>query len=110
MQKYSTSVRKKYNYQGKVVGVEYDNEIIRLYHQHFKSKYTLTPTLYTSDAEAFISVADNSTYDIIFIDLFIELDNSPLLHKQQFLESLEKKCTSSSTLVFNITTVNQSGI
>lgn len=101
-------LEKKYNYSQNLVGVEYDSEIIRLYKKHFSSEYTLLPKLYIEDALAF-SQNTIEMFDIVFIDLFSELDNSPLLDSEEFLTSLKKMCGTKTTLVFNTTTTNEKG-
>lgn len=101
-------LEKKYNYSGNLVGVEYDPEIIRLYQHHFANAYNTKPILHIEDAADFLA-KQIDTFDIIFIDLFCELENSPLINDIHFLHLLKNTCTSNATLVFNTTATDQKG-
>jgi spermidine synthase len=101
-------LEKKYSYKQALVGVEYDADIIRLYKQHFAPKYGSKPQLCLQDAALFVK-KNNNPFDIIFIDLFCELENSSLLESPDFLTHLEKACTVNGVLVFNTTTTNTHG-
>ncbi len=101
-------LEKKYHYKNTIVGVEYDQEIVRLYNEHFANAYNLTPSIYIEDAQQFLQRCQD-TFDIIFIDLFYELENSPLLSDTSFLQSLKNRCTENTTLVFNTTTADSKG-
>lgn len=90
----------KYNYRGTVDGVEYDKEIIRLFETYFASSYSLKPNLIAADAANFIS-GTNSQYDVVFVDLFIELNNSPLIFNSQFLDDISKILRPNGCLIFN---------
>jgi spermidine synthase len=91
-----------YNFKGHIDGIEYDSEIIRLFHQHFASNYQLQPSLHAVDALDYLQY-HNKQYDIIFIDLFIELDNSPLLKDTTFIALLNTSLQQNGTLLFNTT-------
>jgi spermidine synthase len=95
-------LEEKYEYNGNIVGVEYDSEILRLFHSHFASNYIKSPTLYSADALEHLKSLEKR-YDIIFIDLFIELDNSPLLRNKRFINLLHTSLRPKGTLVFNTT-------
>lgn len=101
-------LEKKFKYTGNLVGVEYDKEILRLFHKHFAQAYTLKPVLHTKDALDFLEKS-TETYSMLFIDLFHELDNSPLLNSLQFRNALMNACTPNTTLIFNITSKDQEG-
>lgn len=99
----------KFKYTGSITGVEYDQEILRLFYSHFAPAYTLKPELHHIDALEFLE-NNEKTYPILFIDLFHELDNSPLLDSLRFRKALLSACAPHTTLVFNTTSKDQHGI
>jgi len=101
-------LEKKYNYTNLLVGVEYDPEILRLYQNHFSAAYKLKPELCSVDAQKFVATNEHS-FDVVFVDLFHELDNSPLLSSEVFLECLITNITKEGVLVFNTTTKDKVG-
>lgn len=91
------------NYNKQVVGVEYDNTIISLFHKHFANEIDASYKLYNNDALQFLA-GNQDKFDIIFIDLFIELENNPILFKDSFFKYLLNATKKNgSTLVFNTT-------
>lgn len=95
----------KYEFQGEIHGVEYDPVIIDLFHKHFASRYNSKPTISIDDAETYVSKTKEQ-YDIIFIDLFLELENSSLIFKPEFISGISNLLNENGLLVFN--TTNQS--
>jgi len=91
-----------YKYDNAIDGIEYDTEIIRLFQEHFAQNYSNIPDLYAVDALEYLKTLKKK-YDIIFIDLFIELDNSPLLKDKTFITLLHDSLQISGTLIFNTT-------
>lgn len=102
-------LEKKYKYTGSLIGIEYDAEILRLYTDHFADQYNLKPELHVEDAFKYAK-STNQTFDIVFIDLFYELQNSPLLDSEEFLSSLQRMCKNGGTLIFNTTTTDEMGL
>jgi spermidine synthase len=96
-----------YLYDKNIEGIEYDPEIIRLFKEHFAQNYTNEPELYAVDALNYLKTLQKR-YDIIFIDLFIELDNSPLLSDNKFITYLQDSIHKGGTLVFNTTVKTKS--
>jgi len=101
-------LEKKYTYNRTLVGVEYDTDIIRLYKEHFATDYHSNPQLHVQDAAKFME-SNDASFDIVFIDLFCELENSWLLESQDFLTHLKNACSANGILVFNTTTTNTVG-
>lgn len=97
----------KYNYNNQLTGIEYDKEIIRLFETHFNDGYSLDLDLIEGDAFEYVSTC-KSKFDIIFIDLFSELDNVPFVFNQTFILNLVKAINNGGTLVFNCTQQNAS--
>ncbi|MGB0850659.1 MAG: spermidine synthase [Bacteroidia bacterium] len=99
-------LEKKYRYEGEIHGVEYDPVIIDLYQRHFASNYQNKPIISIDDAESFVSNS-NQAFDIIFIDLFLELENSSLIFKTKFIEDTSRLLSDTGVLVFNTTNQSQ---
>jgi spermidine synthase len=76
-----------------------------LFDSHFADNYSLQPELLAMDAEEYMNTCTRR-FDIIFIDLFQELNNAPVVTKPQFIEQLAK-AASNGTLVFNLTEQNK---
>jgi spermidine synthase len=93
-------LEKRYNYSGNLDGVEYDQEIINLFHQHFAPDYNLKPNISVCDAKDFSTNSENK-YDIIFIDLFIDLETAPLVFDEQFITNLNAMLSPKGCLIFN---------
>jgi predicted membrane-bound spermidine synthase len=93
-------LEKKYNYEGEIVGVEYDQVILDLFDKHFAKDYSTKPKLITGDAMNFVKES-NETYDLIFVDLFTELDNVGFIFSQDFLSQLNNICEQGGVIVFN---------
>jgi len=96
-----------YLYDQNIDGIEYDPEIIRLFKEHFAQNYSNVPELYAVDALTYLKGLQKK-YDIIFIDLFIELDNSPLLSNNTFITFLQDSLQKGGTLLFNTTVKTKS--
>ena len=93
-------LEKKHQYNGKVTGVEYDSVILELFHKHFAQRYTTKPNLITADALDFVAHYQDS-YDIIFIDLFNELENVEFIFNHNFVDNLKGITSEKGVLVFN---------
>jgi spermidine synthase len=92
-------LEKKYNYTANVVGIEYDSKIIELFNKHFQSDYSLIPELVIDDAQNYLKLTDIQ-FDVAFVDLFNDLENSPLLFDESFLLDLASK---NDALIINTT-------
>jgi spermidine synthase len=94
-------LEKNFGYHLKIDGVEYDQAIIDLFYKHFAEDYMSKPTIAVEDANDFVLNCKNQ-YDIVFVDLFQELDNVPFVFNKVFLEGL-KRIGTNGCLVFNLT-------
>ena len=86
-------------YKSHLTGVEYDAEIIRLYRDHF-AKPNPPVDLHCMDALDYL-LNDTKTYDLIVIDLFNDLDTSPLIYQQDFTAALLKRLSQNGSLIYN---------
>ncbi len=98
-------LEKNFEYKNALVGVEYDSKIIELFKAHFAEDYSLNPSLIVADAQKYVN-ACQTNFDIVFIDLFQELNNVEFVFEEGFINQLVK-CASSGSLVFNITSRNE---
>ena len=89
------------DFTGTITGIEYDPEIVRLFHAHFSSNY-MEVDVQVQDASTYVKEAV-AKYDIVFIDLFMELDNAPLIFEKEFVGGLKRITERGGTLVFNTT-------
>lgn len=97
-------LEKKYRLLPSIQGVEYDEVVLDLFQRHFADNYELKPELYTSDAQAYVESC-NERFDVVFIDLFEELNNAPVMAESKFIDGL-CKIGFGGTLVFNLTEQN----
>ena len=90
----------EHHYAQQVTGIEYDQVILDLYDRHFARQHSLKPELLCRDAEEFVSSTDE-VFDLIFIDLFAELNTIPFVFSSEFTQHLKERCPS-GTLVYNL--------
>ena len=95
-------LREDLKYSKNIVGIEYDDTIISLYQKHFAKEMTSSCEILHTDALSFLKQNDHQ-YDVIFIDLFSELENSPIQFEESFISHLLKASKNKTTLVFNTT-------
>ncbi|PCJ66072.1 MAG: hypothetical protein COA58_08335 [Bacteroidetes bacterium] len=93
-------LEKKHSYNGEITGIEYDPIIISLFKKHFEPNYSLKPELIAIDAFDFLNQCKDQ-YDLIFIDLFKELDNVDFIFTKPFISSLKSISNTNTILVFN---------
>lgn len=91
---------KHYAYKGNVTGIDYDAKVLELFHKHFASSIGISPQLHTADAETYLK---NSTevYDVIFVDLFQDLQTDSLLLNPNFPAMLHHHLSSQGVVLLN---------
>ena len=97
-------LRTEHNYTQQIHGIEYDAEIISLFWKHFAPQNASNLSVECEDASSFIAT-NQKQYDIIFIDLFEELNNVDFIFQSQFLKNLIQ--AKPNSLVFNLTAQNK---
>lgn len=88
-----------YTLNAQITGIEYDEEIIRLYHKHFTQKNS-SVSLIHADAYAYIGENTNQ-YDLIIIDLFDDLKTIPFIYDTSFTTGLKKAVAHGGLLIYN---------
>lgn len=96
---------KKYAYKGRVTGIDYDPKIFELYKKHFETDIQLKAQLIISDAETFIAT-NTQIFDLIFVDLFQDLEPDTLLAKKEFASKLKACISTGGTVIINTTSEN----
>jgi spermidine synthase len=89
-----------YGYKGRLVGVEYDSAIVALFKGHFADQYSIKPAVIIEEAFSYIK-ANEDTYDVIYVDLFIDLNNSPLIEVAEFWQCVVARLSNSGVVVIN---------
>lgn len=91
-------LREYYGWNGKLVGVEYDKEIIALYHRHFKTQYPCE--IHHADAFEYVKT-ENNCYNLIVVDLFDDLKTVPFIYSAEFTNALINLLEPGGILIYN---------
>lgn len=95
------SLRKKFRYTGKIVAVEWDKKIIEIARDEFS--ILQFDDLYIKNEDAFDFVQNHEEqYDLIIIDLFIDIEVPPQFYGVDFNENVSKLMSPESSLIFNL--------
>ncbi len=93
-------LEKNYNYQNKLVGLDYDPIIFEIYQKHFAPEIKLQPELVVADAKKYLQTT-NEKFDLIFIDLFQDLKTDSLLFSRELPSLLRTHLENDGTIVIN---------
>lgn len=94
-------LRKQYKInKPRIAGVEYDAEIIRLYHKHFQSVASDNLELNLGDAKEYIR-SNNQLYDLIIIDLFDDLETIGLVFEKEFNSDILNASSENASIIYN---------
>lgn len=96
-------LKDEYNYKHFIYGIEYDQVIIDLFWKHFATEDETHLAIECADAAAFLA-SNVKSYEIIFVDLFEELDNVQFIFDPSFLSNLMK--ANPKAIVFNLVAQN----
>ena len=91
---------KHFAYGGSVTGIDYDAKVLELFHKHFAPSIGITPQLHATDAETFLKNSAE-VYDVIFVDLFQDLQTDGLLLNPSFSEMLKQHLSSKGVVLLN---------
>lgn len=91
----------EYNLQPLITGVEVDPEVISLTRTYFDPARYSKLRLVEGDAFEFIR-ADKAQYDMIVVDVFVELDVPPLFFSQEFIASAAGRLALGGQIFFNL--------
>ena len=93
-------LREDYGYKNKILGVEHDPEVIRLYKKHFYKENHQPLDLILEDAYSFL-LTHRDKYDLIFIDLFDDLQTIDMVYTEEFSELLKLRLQDAGKIVIN---------
>lgn len=95
-------LRKEYQYNGKIKGIEYDGKIIDLGRQYFDVPQNNDSfRLLHTDATVFLNET-TSRFDLIVIDLFNELEIPDEFLEKSFLEKVMNCKSEKGIIIFNV--------
>ncbi|WP_405207277.1 fused MFS/spermidine synthase [Aquimarina sp. LLG6339-5] len=94
------TLRSRYNHSGHVTAVEIDPIIIKLAGDEFDIIQSNNLSIISDDAANFIKNCKNS-FDLIIIDIFIDLEVPDKFYTIEFWDSLIKQLKSKGNILFN---------
>lgn len=97
---------KKYNFSGQIVCVEVDPVIIQLASRYFPIQPLPQNLKFIQDDAADFIRANNKSFDLIAVDLFIDRDIPLKFHQATFLNNLKKTLAPEGLLLFSRLTDN----
>ncbi len=95
----------KFNFIGKVKGIEFDDKIIDLYNRYFKSHVRSQLNIAIQDANTYVNQSQEK-YDLILVDLFLDLKVAPCVYTPEFLNGAIKLLNPTGTIVINVIALN----
>lgn len=95
----------KFNFIGKVKGIEFDDKIIDLYNRYFKSHVRSQLNIAIQDANTYVNQSQEK-YDLILVDLFLDLKVATCVYTPEFLNGAIKLLNPTGTIVINVIALN----
>ena len=90
-----------------ITGVEADEKVLELYEKYFLEQINSEIILVESFAEDFI-VDHKKTYDLILVDVFIDLDVPPAIKENTFFQHINKSLNTGGIFIYNFIVMNES--
>jgi spermidine synthase len=90
-----------------ITGVEADEKVLELYEKYFLEQINSEVILVESFAEDFI-VDHKKTYDLILVDVFIDLDVPPAIKENTFFQHIKKSLNTGGIFIYNFIVMNES--
>ncbi len=94
------SLRNKYDYTGPVTAIEIDPVVIEIAENEFGVKANELLEIHCIDAWDYIEQCEQE-YDLIIIDIFIDIQVPEKFYKPQFWQMIEKNVSDSGFILFN---------
>lgn len=95
------SLRNKFKYQGEILAIEFDQKIIEIARDEFSILQFDNLTIKNTDAYDFV-IHSNDNYDLVIIDLFIDVEVPPQFYSIEFIENVCQLMSKTSSLIFNL--------
>ncbi len=101
------SLRETFEYQKNIVAVEIDPEIIKLAKDEFGISASEKLQIIREDAFEFVKTSDLSAgakekFQLIIIDLFIDLDVPPIFYEKEFSKNVSLLVQKNGFIIFNV--------
>ncbi|WP_299184789.1 fused MFS/spermidine synthase [uncultured Aquimarina sp.] len=94
------TLKKKYNHRGHITAVEIDPVIIRLAEEEFDIIQSNNLSIISQDAYNFINTC-NTDFDLIIIDIFIDLKVPNKFYSIEFWDTLTRQLKPKGNILFN---------
>ncbi|WP_108805630.1 fused MFS/spermidine synthase [Aquimarina sp. Aq107] len=94
------TLKKKYNHRGHITAVEIDPVIIRLAEEEFDIIQSNNLSIISQDAYNFINKC-NTDFDLIIIDIFIDLKVPNKFYSIEFWDTLTRQLKPKGNILFN---------
>lgn len=95
------SLRKTFEYKKNIVAVEIDPKVIRLAKDEFGISSSEKLQIIQQDAFEFVKNSEEK-FQLIIIDLFIDLDVPPIFHKKEFCKNVSSLLMKNGAVIFNV--------
>lgn len=95
------SLRNIFEYKKNIVAVEIDSEIITLAKEEFGIFNSDNLQIIEGDAFEFVKTSEDK-FQLIIIDLFIDLNVPPIFYGKEFCENVSKLLDESGSIIFNV--------
>jgi spermidine synthase len=91
---------RRYNADCKIIGVEVDSKVIEFGEKYFDIKHFNDLTIICDSASNFVQ-STNQNYDLIIVDVFIDLDVPKEVETVFFIQNLRRILNNNGTVIFN---------
>lgn len=95
------SLRETFEYQKNIIAVEIDPEVIKLAKDEFGISASEKLQIIQEDAFEYVEYSEEK-FQLIIIDLFIDLYVPPVFYKKEFCKNVSKLLQKSGFIVFNV--------
>jgi predicted membrane-bound spermidine synthase len=95
------SLRNTFKYTKNIVAVEIDPEIIKLAKQEFGISNSENLQIMEGDSFEFVKTSEDK-FQLIIIDLFIDLNVPPIFYGKEFCENISKVLDINASIIFNV--------
>lgn len=101
------SLRETFKYQKNIVAVEIDPEVIRIAKEEFGVSASEKLQILQEDAFEYVKISDLSAaaeekFQLIIIDLFIDLNVPPLFYGKEFCKNVSSLLQENGFVIFNV--------